>query len=121
MEIPNWLYNVLVTLFILNASSLVVIFVGWLTHANYYYKMLGDPNDFDSGLFLYVHSFITGTIGFVGVILYFTDDSKNSAFNGILGANAIYILSIGILHVCFYTSIGIDKARQYFANKRGIK
>lgn len=121
MELPNWLYNVLVTLLVLNASSLVVIFVGWLTHANYYYKMLGDPNDFDSGLFLYVHSFITGTIFFVGVILYFTDDSKNSAFNGILGANAIYLLSIGILQACYYVATAIDTARKYFANKRGIK
>lgn len=115
MDFPIWLYNILVALFLLNASSLVVLFVGWLTHANYFYYLKESTDDIG----IYIHSVFAGIFTFMGTIGFFVDDSPHSIFIGMIGANGIYILAILIMFAFSYLGAYITRIHNYFGEKRG--
>lgn len=117
MDLPNVLYNIAVLLFVLNVSTLVVLFVGWLTHANYYYKLYETVDDI--GIFL--HSLFTGILGFMGIIGYFVDDriGRPSLFDGVITINGLYAVAIVVVIVLGHLQGYIMKIHQYFGEKRG--
>lgn len=117
MEIPIWLHNIAVILFALNLSSLVVLSVGWLTHANYYYKFYEIVDEV--GIFL--HSLFTAILGFFGIIGYFLDDRMRSPslFDAIITINGLYGVAIIVIVVLGYLYGYIMSIHQYFGAKRG--
>lgn len=115
MVLPNLLYNFAVLLFVLNLSTLVVLFVGWLTHANYYYKLYETVDD----VAIFVHSLFTAIFGFIGIIGYLVDDSKPRLFDAIISLNGLYVAAILLVIVLGYLQGYIMKVHNYFGNKRG--
>lgn len=115
------MYTIFVTymaiLYVLVVSSPIIYFVGWLTHANYYYKI---HKKFEPG-FLFLHCVIS-----VMIIIF-------SATGFLVGGinNELYILSqvllFGYTSILFFVVIlytcyeKIIKLRNYFADKRGVE
>lgn len=104
------------TLFVLNATMLVVLFVGWLTHANYYYVIYKKIDDV--GIFMY--SVFTGILTFLGTIGYFFDASLESLYRAITMITGLWMLGVLLFVVLNYTYNYLMKVHEYFGNKRGM-
>lgn len=100
----------LISLF-LNIASLVVICIGWLTCADYYYKL----NDYQDGLPLFMHMMFSLAISIASIVI-------GLSFNGIGNApyvNLSYISGLIFIIIAVFVCNKIIDLRQYFANKRG--
>lgn len=95
----------------LNVSSLVVIGIGWLTCADYYYKMC----EVADGVPLFVHSLLSSAFSIATVVVGLT-------INGIGKppyANLAYWICLLTCIIGIFVCNKILLLREYFANKRG--
>ncbi|AFC21985.1 membrane protein [Cronobacter phage vB_CsaM_GAP32] len=116
--IPDWLYYVAFTCYLLNASSVIVLFIGWLTHAGYYYKLMNKVDEI-----LFSALMITNLcVIFAGVIVYIIDNSYDKTeFKMICMMNAFIVLCVLVCIVVKYVIGFVLKLHNYFGEKRGIK
>ena len=110
--LPMWLYQPLVVLFIMSWCSIIILNIGWLTHANYYYKIYNTIDEFG----IWVFNFIFGILSVIGSIAFFV---SIEFFCGVMMVNAMCWVSIVMLILINYMSMGISNIRNYFAKKRG--
>lgn len=99
--------------FVLNLLMLIVLFIGWLTHANYYYKVVRNvPSEI---IFLYVMpSSLVSFMGVLGYIVNQPDMFKGAAlFSSMLFGFALLLVTM------FFIVEGIVKIHNYFGEKRG--
>lgn len=107
--LPDFCYNVFLSLYLFDGIFAIVLAIGWLTCANYYYK-------FDSefiGIFLI--SFVTISI-LIGLSLFVPDKSLNE---GLLVTHGLILFSVLIIWVGGNVFCGILSLREYFKTKRG--
>lgn len=100
----------LISLF-LNIASLVIVCIGWLTCADYYYKL----TDYQDGLPLFMHMMFSVAISIASIAI-------GLSFNGIGTApyvNFSYICCLIFIILAVFVCNKIIELRQYFATKRG--
>jgi len=100
----------LVCLF-LNIASLVVIGIGWLTCADYYYSSA----KFAEGLPLFMHVLFSIGISIASIVIGLTFDGFGKAPYVHLG----YFTIVLIITLAIFIHGKIMDLRQYFADKRG--
>lgn len=94
-----------------NISSLIVIGIGWLTCADYYYTCA----KFWDGFALFMHSLASTSISIASIFIGLTIGSFGEEPYVNLGYYCVIVLST-VLYVAANKIVDI---RQYFANKRG--
>jgi hypothetical protein len=107
--LPDLWYNVFLSLYCLDAIFAIVLAIGWLTCANYYYK-------FDSAFIAIFLTFSLIISGLLGISLFVPDKSFNE---GLLVTHGLVIFAILIIWVGGNIYYGILSLRQYFKTKRG--
>ena len=99
----------------MNASTLIILFVGWLTHANYYYKIHSSLTDVG----LFVHSMLTSMITFIGGVGYLVNDTGKDLYGAMTFANGLYIGAWLIFFIMNVVGNYITNLHNYFGKKRG--
>lgn len=107
--LPEFWYNIFLTVYLVDAMASVVLAVGWLTCANYYYKLD------ETGVAIHITIMAIISI-LLGISLFVPDKSFNE---GLLVTHAFIVAAVVIMvlaHMFFY---GILSLREYFKTKRG--
>lgn len=96
----------------MNVASLIVIGIGWLTCADYYYKL----STFADGLPLFMHSLFSITISIASIVI---DLTVGSSIGSAPYVNTGYWIIVLIIITSVFLGNKIMDLRQYFASKRG--
>lgn len=107
--------TILSVLFVMNASTLIILFVGWLTHADYYYKI----HSFLTDVGLFVHCMLTSMITFIGLVGLLVNDTTKDLYGAMIFANGLYFVAWLVFVIMIIVANYITNLHNYFGKKRG--
>jgi hypothetical protein len=113
LSVPDWLHYILIAAYCVNLITAIVLSVGWLTCANYYFKVRLYIDEIGVGIFIMF-------VIIISFMLFCSSYSYNDTMSiGVLSTNALLIAAVSLLVLTNWLFNSVISLRSYFANKRG--